>query len=57
VIVFQRPREEELPKWVLRTWVDCSTWDHQLSLNPHALTIYLKFVPTRGAAPERFEEC
>ncbi len=28
-----------------------------MSPNPHALTIYLEFVPTRGAAPERFEEC
>jgi hypothetical protein len=24
---------------------------------PHALAIYLEFVPARGAAPERFEEC
>ncbi len=28
-----------------------------MSLNPHALAIYLKFVLTRGTAPERFEEC
>jgi len=28
-----------------------------LSPNPHALTIYLEFVPTCGVAPERFEEC
>jgi len=28
-----------------------------LSPNPHALAIYLEFVPPRGAAPERFEEC
>jgi hypothetical protein len=32
-------------------------WDRQLSPNPHALAIYLKFVPTWGAAPKRFEEC
>jgi hypothetical protein len=32
-------------------------WDHWLSLNPHALTIYLKFVLGRGVAQERFEEC
>ncbi len=25
-------------------------------LTPHALAIYLEFVPARGAAPERFEE-
>ncbi len=32
-------------------------WDCRLSHNPHALIIYLKFVPARGATPERFEEC
>ncbi len=55
--VFQRPREEEPPRRVVRTRVDRSVWDRQLSPNPHALAIYLEFVPTRGAAPERFEEC
>ncbi len=24
---------------------------------PHALAIYLEFVPTYGAAPKRFKEC
>ncbi len=28
-----------------------------MSLNPHALVIYLKFVLACGAALERFEEC
>jgi hypothetical protein len=28
-----------------------------ISPNPHALTIYLEFVPIHGAALERFEEC
>jgi hypothetical protein len=28
-----------------------------LSPNPHALTIYLEFVPARGVMLERFEEC
>ncbi len=32
-------------------------WDRRLSPNPHALTIYLKFVLVRGAMPKRFEEC
>jgi hypothetical protein len=32
-------------------------WDHQLSPNLHALTIYLEFVPTQGVTPKRFEEC
>jgi len=41
----------------VHTRVDCSAWDRRLSLNPHALAIYLEFVPSRGAAPERFEEC
>ncbi len=55
--VSQRSREEEPPRRVVRTRVDCSVWDRRLSPNPHALAIYLEFVPTRGAAPERFEEC
>ncbi len=55
--VSQRPREEEPFKRVVRTRVDRSAWDRRLSLNPHALAIYLEFVPARGAAPERFEEC
>ncbi len=42
---------------MVRTRVDRSVWDCRLSLNPHALAIYLEFVPARGAAPERFEEC
>ncbi len=34
------------------------TWERvRLSPNPHALAIYLEFVPARGAAPARFEEC
>jgi hypothetical protein len=57
VNVSQRPREEEPSRQVVRTRVDRSTWDHQLSLNPHALAIYLEFVPTRGVALERFEKC
>ncbi len=55
--VSQRPREEKLPKRVVRTRVDRSVWDRRLSPNPHVLAIYLEFVPARGAAPERFEEC
>ncbi len=55
--VSQRPREEEPPKRVVRTRVDRSVWDRRLTPNPHALTIYLEFVPARGAASERFEEC
>ncbi len=55
--VSQRPREEEPPKRVVRTRIDRSVWDRQLSPNPHALAIYLEFVPARGAAPERFEKC
>jgi hypothetical protein len=52
--VSQRPHEEEPPRIVVRTQVDRSVWDHRLSPNPHALTIYLEFVPARGAAPKRF---
>jgi len=57
VIVSQRPREEEPPKRVVCNRVDRSAWDRRLSLNPHALAIYLEFVPARGVVPERFKEC
>jgi hypothetical protein len=57
VNVSQRSREEEPSRRVVRTRVVCSTWDRRLSHNPHTLAIYLEFVPTRGAMPERFEEC
>jgi hypothetical protein len=55
--VYQRPREEEPPRRVVRTRVDRSVWDCQLSPNPHALAIYLEFVPARGATPKTFEKC
>jgi hypothetical protein len=55
--VSQRPCEEEPPRRVVRTRVARSIWDRRLSPNPHALAIYLEFVPARGAAPKRFEEC
>jgi len=57
VIVSQWPREEEPPRRVVRTRIDRSAWDRQLSPNPHALAIYLEFVFARGATPERFEQC
>jgi hypothetical protein len=57
VNVSQQSREEELSRRMVRTRVDHSAWDHRLSPNPHALTIYSKFVLARGAALERFEKC
>jgi hypothetical protein len=57
VNVSQRSHEEEPSRRVVRTRVDRSAWDCRLSPNPHALAIYLEFVPARGAAPKRFEEC
>jgi hypothetical protein len=57
VIISQQSREEEPPRQMVRTWVDCSTWDRRLSPNPHALAIYLESVLARGDATERFEEC
>jgi hypothetical protein len=42
---------------MVRTQVNHLAWDHQLSLNSHALTIYLEFILARGAVLERFEEC
>jgi hypothetical protein len=55
--VSQRQHEEEPPRRVVRTRVDHSVWDYRLFPNPHALAIYLEFVPTRGVALERFEDC
>jgi hypothetical protein len=57
VNVSQQSHKKEPSRIVVRTRVNCSAWDHRLSLNPHALTIYLEFVLTRGVAPKRFEEC
>ncbi len=57
VNISQWSREEEPSRRVVRTRVDRSAWDHQLFPNPHALAIYLEFVPARGVTPERFEEC
>ncbi len=57
VKVFQQSRKKEPSRRMVRTRVDRSAWDHQLSPNPHALAIYLEFVPTCGATLERFEEC
>ncbi len=55
--VSQRLRKKESFKRMVHTQVDCSARDRRLSSNPHALAIYLEFVPTREAAPERFEKC
>ncbi len=55
--VSQRPHEEEPLRRVVRTRVNRSVWDHRLSPNPHALAIYLEFVPAHGVVPERFEKC
>jgi len=49
--VSQRPREKGPSRQVVRTRVDRSAWDCRLSSNPHALAIYLEFIPARGAAP------
>jgi hypothetical protein len=57
VNVSQRSHEKEPSRKMMHTQVDRLAWDRRLSPNPHALTIYLEFVPTRGAAPERFKEC
>jgi len=57
VIVSQWLREKGLPRRVVCTRVNRSAWDRRLFPNPRALAIYLKFVPARGAAPKRFEQC
>jgi hypothetical protein len=51
VNVSQRSREEEPSRRVVRIRIDRSAWDRRLSPNPHALAIYLKFVPAHGVAP------
>ncbi len=55
--VSQRSCEEKPSRKVVRTRVDRSAWDCRMSFNPHALTIYLEFVPACGATPKRFEKC
>jgi hypothetical protein len=55
VNVSQWSREQEPSRRVVCTRVDRSTWDRQLFRNPHALAIYLKFIPARGVTLERFE--
>jgi hypothetical protein len=57
VKVSQRSREEKPSRRMVRTRVNRSAWDRQLSPNPHALVIYLEFVPACGTALKRFEEC
>ncbi len=57
VNVSQWPCEEKPSRKVVCTQVDCLTRDHRLFPNPHALAIYLEFVPTRRATPKRFKEC
>ncbi len=55
--VSQWSHEEEPSRRVVHTRVDRLAWDRQLSPNPHALAIYLEFVPARGATLKRFEKC
>jgi hypothetical protein len=49
VNVSQRLRDEKPFQKVVCIRVDHSTWDRRSSPNPHALAIYLEFVPIRGA--------
>jgi hypothetical protein len=55
--VSQRLREKEPSKGVVYTRVNRLAWDRQLSLNPHVLVIYLKFVHVCGTTPKRFKKC
>jgi len=57
VNVSQWSHEEEPSKRMVHIRIDYSAWDCRLFPNPHALAIYLEFVPTCGAAPKRFEKC
>jgi hypothetical protein len=51
VNVSQRSCEEEPSRRVVHIRVVRLAWDRRLSPNPHALVIYLEFVPARGVAP------
>jgi hypothetical protein len=42
---------------MVRFQVNHLTWDCRSSPNPHALAIYLEFVPDCKALLKRFEEC
>ncbi len=55
--VSQWSHEKKPSTRVVRTRVDHLACDRRLSPNPHALIIYLEFVPSHGATLERFEEC
>ncbi len=55
--VSQQLHEKELFRKVVCTQVDCSTWNHRLSPNPHVLIIYVELFHACGTAPKRFEEC
>jgi hypothetical protein len=57
VNVTQRSRKKKLSKRVVCTRVNWLTWYCQLFPNPHALIIYLEFVPAREVALKRFEKC
>jgi hypothetical protein len=54
VNVFQQSREKKPSRRVVRIRVDRSAWDRRLFPNPHALAIYLEFVPAQGTVPKRF---
>jgi hypothetical protein len=57
VNISQQLRKEEPSKRMVRIQIDRLVWDRQMSPNPHASTIYLEFVPARGAVLRRFEQC
>jgi hypothetical protein len=57
VNVSQWLHDEKSFEKMVHTRVDRLIWDRQLSPNPHALAIYLKYVPVRGAASKRFKKC
>ncbi len=40
---------------MVRTQIDRLAWDRQMYPNPHALAIYLKFVPTWKTSPKGFK--
>jgi hypothetical protein len=55
--VFQQLNDEDVFRIVVHTQVHHSALDCQSSPNPHALKIYLEFVPANGVTSKRFEDC
>jgi hypothetical protein len=57
VNVCQQPCEKKLIEKVVCIRVVQLVWDHCVSLNPHALVVYLKLIHALRTRLENFDEC